>query len=125
MKSASIRFHGSLNDYLPRRRKSVVIRYEFYVAPTIKDAIESMGVPHPEVDLVLVNNSSVDFEYHLKGDDKIEVYPLTESHLPSKGILLSGNRLAEGKFILDVHLGSLARTLRLLGFDTSYENNLE
>ncbi|MCD4665142.1 MAG: Mut7-C RNAse domain-containing protein, partial [Bacteroidales bacterium] len=31
--------------------------------------------------------------------------------------------LRETKFILDVHLGKLARYLRMLGFDSLYENN--
>lgn len=123
MKSASFRFHDSLNDFLPRRRKSSVIPYAFYISPTVKDAIESMGVPHPEVDVVLVNYKSVNFDYHLQHDDVIEVYPLADCEISSGKILLSGNRLADEKFILDVHLGSLARMLRLLGFDTCYENH--
>ncbi|KIC93514.1 Mut7-C RNAse domain-containing protein [Flavihumibacter solisilvae] len=113
MKSASFRFHDSLNDFLPWRRKFSVIRYEFYIAPTVKDAIESMGVPHPEVDVILVNKIAVDFDYHLHEGDAIEVYPVSVKH---------GTPI---KFILDVHLGSLARMLRLLGFDTLYQNYYE
>ena len=125
LKSASFRFYGTLNDFLPGRRKNSWVRYEFYIAPTIKDAIESMEVPHPEVDLVLVNNAPVDFQYHLENNDTIEVYPLFHKKIFPAYMSLSGNHLVEEKFILDVHLGALAKALRMLGFDARYENNYD
>lgn len=89
----------------------------------MKDAIEAMGVPHPEVDVVLVNDVPASFFYLLLERDRVEVYP-ARSHVSwpesySFGVLDP----APDKFILDVHLGKLAKALRMLGFDTLYRND--
>lgn len=92
---------------------------------TIKDIIESLGVPHTEVDLILANQKPVQFDYHPEKDDFISVYPVFEAIDISSINLLRPRPLRETKFVLDVHLGTLARYLRLLGFDTYYRNNLK
>ena len=56
---AVFKFHGELNDFLPAHYKNVAIKYEFDRNPSIKDSIEAMGVPHTEVDLIIVNGISV------------------------------------------------------------------
>src|SRR5215471_6222101 len=111
-KSATFLFHGSLNDFLlsSKRRKPVV--YTFDDTPAIKHAIETIGVPHPEIDVIRVNNVAVDFYYSLQDEDIAEVFPFISSH-----------QKEEEKFILDVHLGKLAKALRLFGFDSYYEND--
>ena len=43
---------------------------------SVKDVIESCGVPHPEVDLILVNGQPVDFDYAIASDADIELYPV-------------------------------------------------
>lgn len=43
--------------------------------PSIKDTIEALGVPHPEVELILANGQSVDFDYSLQDGDRFSVYP--------------------------------------------------
>jgi uncharacterized protein with PIN domain len=84
----------------------------------VKDLIEAMGVPHAEVREVLVNGEQVLLNHRLQPEDRVEVYPYdgTEEEL------LQG--IAARRFVLDVHLGTLARSLRMLGFDTVYENDL-
>ncbi|MFP4469552.1 MAG: Mut7-C RNAse domain-containing protein, partial [Bacteroidales bacterium] len=92
---------------------------------TVKDAIESMGVPHTEIDLILANGKSVDFSYQLKNGDRIAVYPVFES-LDIKPLhRLHPEPLRETRFVLDVHLGKLCKYLRMLGFDTFYRNDLD
>ncbi|WP_299754801.1 Mut7-C RNAse domain-containing protein [uncultured Pontibacter sp.] len=76
--TATFRFHGALNDFLSKHRKRQVIHYAFRGAPAIKDAIEALGVPHPEVDVVLVNGMPVLLSYALHPDDVVEVYPVEE-----------------------------------------------
>ena len=124
-KNVQLRFYAELNDFLSKEKKQVCISYEFWGSPTVKDAIEANGIPHIEVDMILVNSVSVDFNYHLKNGDQVSVYPVFEKLDISKVSKLSHSPLREIKFILDVHLGKLAKYLRMLGFDTFYRNNLE
>ncbi|MFC1508815.1 Mut7-C RNAse domain-containing protein [Candidatus Omnitrophota bacterium] len=122
-KKAHFRFYEELNDFLPAGKKKIRFPYEFQGKPSIKDAIEALGVPHTEVDLVLANGESVSFSYHLHNNDTISVYPVFESLDITPVIHLREKPLRDLKFILDVHLGKLARYLRMLGFDTLYENS--
>ena len=52
---AYFRFYEELNDFLHKERRKVTFAYEFIGNPSVKDAIEALGVPHVEVDLVVVN----------------------------------------------------------------------
>ena len=97
--------------------------YPFGGMPSIKDAIEAIGVPHVKVDLILVNSQPVDFGYRLKNNDYVSVYPVFETLEISGVSPLRKKPLREVKFILDVHLGKLARYLRMVGFDTLYRND--
>lgn len=92
---------------------------------TVKDVIESLGVPHTEIDLILVNGESVSFRYKPCIDDRVSVYPVFESLDISQVTRLRPEPLRVSRFILDVHLGKLAKYLRMLGFDTLYRNDYE
>jgi len=118
-----IRFYEELNDFLPKKRRKIPFHHTYNGNMSIKDVFESLGVPHTEVDLILVNGESVDFNYKTKNNDYISVYPVFES-LDIKNVTkLRPEPLRITKFVLDVHLGKLARYLRMLGFDSLYENN--
>ncbi|MEW5813956.1 MAG: Mut7-C RNAse domain-containing protein [Spirochaetota bacterium] len=119
---AVFRFYEELNDFLPPEKKKLSFFHAFDGKPSIKDTIESLGVPHTEIDLILVNGNPVDFSYQLRNGDRVAVYPVFESFDISKVTKLRNNPLREPAFILDVHLGKLARLLRMLGFDTYYDN---
>lgn len=123
MKTARFRFYEELNDFLPVKRRKVSFLHEFSGNPSIKDVIESLGVPHVEIDLVLVNGKSVDFSYRLKDGDNVSVYPVFESLDISTIVRLRPEPLRETRFILDAHLGRLSKYLRLMGFDTLFNNN--
>ena len=123
LNKAKFRFYEELNDFLPQKKKKKLFIHSFECNPSIKDVIESMGVPHTEIDMILVNGSSVNFSYQLKDKDVVSVYPVFESLDISNVTHLREQPLREPKFILDVHLGRLARYLRMFGFDTLYENN--
>jgi len=124
-KYITIRFYEELNDFLPPENHKKDIYLPFFNQPTIKDIVESFGVPHTEIDLILANGKSVDFNYHINTLDRISVYPKFECFDIQTITKLRKNPLRENRFILDVHLGKLAKYLRLLGFDTLYQNNLE
>lgn len=116
-------FHGELNDFLPARRQHQQFAYSVAEKQSIKDVIESVGVPHPEVALIVMSNTPVDFGYLVHDNDQFDVYPAYSPTvtLPYPRALPA----PEPRFILDVHLGRLAEYLRLLGFDTLYRNDYD
>lgn len=123
MKTVSFRFYEELNDFLPKEKRKTRFEHEFIDRTSIKDMIESLGVTHTEVDLILVNGTSVNFSYIVQDLDDISVYPVFESMDISDVQHLRSKPLRNKKFILDVHLGTLARYLRMIGFDTKYRND--
>jgi uncharacterized protein with PIN domain len=122
-KQAEFRFYEELNDFLSKEKQKKSFTYEFSGSPTIKDAIEACGVPHPEIDLILVNGNSVGFDYHLIDGNRVSVYPVFESLDISPVVKLRKAPLRKIRFIIDVNLGKLARLLRMVGFDSLYEND--
>ena len=121
---AYFRFYGSLNDFLPSSRRQQGFTHLVRGNPSIKDTIEALGVPHPEVELILANGQSVGFDYSFQDGDRFSIYPhFTSLSLGSVQILRPP--LCLTRFVLDVHLGKLATYLRLLGFDTWYRYDCE
>jgi uncharacterized protein len=123
--SVYIRFYEELNDFLPEESRKKEIRAPFPEGATVKSLIEELGVPHTEVDLILVNGRSEDFSYRIADSDRISVYPVFESFDVSSVSKVRSRPLRVTRFVLDVHLGKLAKSLRLLGFDTLYSNTLD
>ena len=121
----TIRFYEELNDFLHYTKRKKPFNIILSGKRTIKDIIESLGVPHTEVDLILANQLPVGFDYHPEKEDYISVYPVFEALDISTINLLRPAPLRVPKFVLDVHLGTLARYLRLTGFDTLYRNDLQ
>lgn len=121
-RAAFLRFYGELNDFLPPQRRGVMQLYCFDVPASIKDAIESFGPPHPEVDLIIANHQLVDFTYTVQRGDYISVFPPFHSIDLGPVPQLRPPLENPPRFILDVHLGRLAAYLRLLGFDAWYSN---
>lgn len=123
LKKATLRFYEELNDFLPSNKRKKRFEHSFIDRTSVKDMIESLGVPHTEVDLILVNGNSVNFSYLVNGSDDISVYPMFESLDITNLQRLRAKPLRKPKFVLDVHLGTLAKYMRMLGFDTLYKNN--
>jgi uncharacterized protein len=123
MNQAWFRFYEELNDFLPPEKQKKAFPYSFNGTPSVKDAIEAIGIPHVEIELILINGISVDFSCKLHNEDKISVYPVFETLDITPLIRLRERPLRETRFVLDVHLGKLAKYLRLCGFDTFYKRN--
>jgi uncharacterized protein with PIN domain len=121
----TIRLYEELNDFLPPQKRKKAFSHVFKESGSVKDLIESLGVPHTEIDLILINGRSVDFDYRVKDGDRISVYPVYESMDISPVIKLRPQPLRETRFVLDTHLGRLAAYLRMLGFDTLYRNDYD
>jgi len=121
-KFVSIRFYEELNDFLTQDKRKKQFIHKFIDRTSVKDLIESLGVPHTEVDMILVNGKSVSFDYLINHKDDISVYPVFESFDVSEVQHLRPEPLRNSKFLCDVHLGKLAKNLRMLGIDTLYFN---
>ncbi|MHB8077743.1 MAG: Mut7-C RNAse domain-containing protein [Candidatus Krumholzibacteriia bacterium] len=96
---------------------------------SVKDALENLGIPHTEVDLLLIGGLPVGFGHRVRDADRFDVHPVPRADLASTALLpwpearLQPRPLARERFVCDQHLGRLARLLRLLGFDTLYGND--
>lgn len=120
-----VRFYAELADLVPQARQAREFGVVFSQGRTVKDLIEGLGVPHTEVDLVLVNGRSVDFSHVLSDGERVSVYPVFEMFDISAVTRVRSAPLRQPRFILDVHLGRLAVYLRLAGFDCQYRNDLQ
>lgn len=123
--TVTIRFYEELNFFLKKEQQKQTITAEAAEGQTVKDLVESFSVPHVEVDLILINGQPVDFSYQVKAEDRISVYPVFERLDISSVNRLRPEPLREPRFIADVHLGTLARRLRILGFYTEYKNRAD
>lgn len=122
-KVAEFRFYAELNDFLSPEQRQQTISYRFSGHPGIKDPIEAFGIPHTEVELIIVNGQSVRFDYQLQAGDRVAVYPIFKMLDISPLPRLRGKTSSDPRFILDVNLGKLAKFMRLLGFDSLYRND--
>ncbi len=120
-----IQFFAQLNDFVARDKRHRAFDFAFIKARSIKDLIESIGIPHTEVDIILVNRQSVDFSYLVTGGEEIEVYPYASGLKLAAVVHNQPPAPAPPRFVLDVHLGRLAGYLRMLGFDTLYRNDYD
>lgn len=114
-----LRFYGRLNDLLPPERRGGAIVRTLREAAAVKDTIESLGVPHPEVDVIVVNGEAVGFDYRVREGDAVAVYPAFHA-IDLEGVTRAGSDPPRPvRFVADVHLVKLASLLRLAGFDTT------
>jgi uncharacterized protein with PIN domain len=122
MTTATFRFYEELNDFLAPERRGREFGCSCARAATVKHMIEAFDVPHTEVELVLVNGESVGFDRMLQDGDRVAVYPKFEALDVTPLLRVREHALRSLRFVADAHLGGLARRLRLLGFDTVYDN---
>lgn len=120
-----LRLHAELNDFLPIEQRHKVTSHPLNDSAAVKHLIESAGVPHPEVGLILVNDRAVDFGHLLKPRDCVDVYPATHFTPNAPLVHLRPPLRPPIRFVLDTHLGQLARYLRLFGFDALYCNDYD
>jgi uncharacterized protein len=114
-------FHDGLDYFLkPDQRRRQPIRRTVDCRTAVKDLIESCGIPHPEVDLILVDKRQVDFPFRIENDCIADVFPFSPQRI-SSGLQSRGIRT----FVADGHLGKLVRDLRLLGIDIAYRNDAD
>ncbi|GAA5523007.1 Mut7-C ubiquitin/RNAse domain-containing protein [Aliifodinibius salicampi] len=127
MITVSLRFYGDLNDLLTISTGQNQTTFERQLpGPTsVKDLIEGCGVPHTEVDVILVDSKAVDFSYLIADGNRISIYPVFNSLDIPEADRLQKPTAHYPRFLADVNLGKLARYLRLAGLDTAYRNDAD
>lgn len=125
MVTATFRFYEELNDFLAPALRRREFQRHCARAATTKHMIEALGVPHTEVELILVNGESTGFSYLLCDGDRVAVYPKFEALDVTQALRVRAEPLRVTRFIADAHMGGLAHLLRMCGFDTLYDNHFE
>jgi uncharacterized protein len=125
MVTATFRFYAELNDFLAPERRGRESLSPCARAATAKHMIEALGVPHTEVELVLVNGEPADFDRLLKDNDRVTVYPRFRTMDVSSLSCIPASSPDYIRFVAYAHLGGLAHSLRMAGFDTLYDNNFQ
>jgi uncharacterized protein with PIN domain/sulfur carrier protein ThiS len=120
----TVRAYAELNNFLPKKWRQREFTYPLNGGFSLKHLIESAGIPHTEIEIILINGESVDFNTNVEPGDRISVYPVFESLDITPLVKLRPEPLRKTRFILDVHLGKLALILRLLGFDAGFPGNI-
>jgi uncharacterized protein len=120
-----LRVYAELNDFLPPDVRGMTVRRAFRPHQTVKDVIEAAGIPHTEVDLVVIDGEPVDFSHRPTSGDRIAAYPVFETLDISPISRLRPAPLRDPRFVVDVNLGRLARLLRLLGLDARFDPGLD
>ncbi|MDF1593790.1 MAG: Mut7-C RNAse domain-containing protein [Desulfobacterales bacterium] len=124
MPKAIFRFYEELNDYLPKHQRKRDFRAEFSGKRSVIDMIAALGVPHPEIDLILANGKSIGFDHILKDGDRFSVYPVFEAFNIKDITRLREVPIRETRFIVDKNLDDVVKTMRLLGFDVYCDPSL-
>jgi uncharacterized protein len=122
---ATFRLYAELNDFLPRARRQTTIKREFDNGTPVKDLLEAIGVPHAEIELVVVNGRCVGFGRQVLNGDLVSAYPKFHAIDIGAARSLAPAPQVQPRFIADVHLGRLAAYLRAAGIDTLYRNNYD
>ncbi|MEU7629711.1 Mut7-C RNAse domain-containing protein [Nocardia sp. NPDC049220] len=112
-----IRVFAELNDFLRPDQRYTVSDRPVRPHQTVKDIVEAAGIPHTEVDLILVNGQPVGFDHRPVAGDRITVYPVFETLDIARITRVRPRPLRESRFVADVNLGGLAKMMRLMGLD--------
>jgi len=118
MQQASFRFYGELNDFLAAEQRDMPLVYRFDGCPAVTDAIEAIGVPHPEVAVIRINDHAVGFFHGLNNGEAVVVYGHAAYPDVEETFIQPFLPAGVPRFVLDVHLGKLAGFMRTAGFDS-------
>ncbi len=112
---ADIRVAPELGLFLrPRRRADLGGWVRCDGVSSLGHVVQSLGVPLTEVGALVVNGVSEQPRYRPRGGDVVRVLPVPRPE-----------PVDQPRFLLDVHLGALARRLRLVGVDTAYDRDAD
>ncbi len=115
MPTAQFRFHGDLVPLLKEDQQDGYFDYPFQGSQSAKHLVESVSVPHTEVGALWVDGRAAGLEAIIQDGEQVDVFPCLPLLEPEP----------DARFILDNHLGRLAASLRMLGFDCLYRNDYQ
>ena len=104
-----VRFYQELGDFLAPHRRGREFELTVHDGTTTKALVEHCGVPHGEVDLLLVDGESVDFACKLQDGQRVSVYPVFESFDISSLTRVRPVPLRVVRFLVDANLASWPR----------------
>jgi hypothetical protein len=116
--TVSFRFYEELNDYLPKDQRKRDIEIVLKGPRTLRSIITSFHIPPSNVDLILVDGVSADFEHALEGGERVSIYPVFELLNIKEVTRLRETPLRKNRFIVDSDLAALAEKMMKSGFDT-------
>lgn len=120
--TASYHFHGDLPALLRGRwRRQNPVLQTVTRSASIKDALESFGLPHTEVGEIVCNGEPVGFSWPVAAGQVFDIFPVLPPWDVLSPSLLRPAPLSVARFLADANVGRLARYLRLAGFDTLYD----
>jgi uncharacterized protein with PIN domain len=111
--TARVRVAEQLRFLLAARNRFGDVAVAVNGVSSLLHLVESLGVPRTEVGEVRMAGLPVALHARPRGGDLIEVLAVRRPQ-----------RIADPRFVLDAHLGALARRMRLLGLDASYRNDV-
>ncbi len=111
-----LRVAAELRLFLTGRHRRAEVDGDYDGVSSLGHLVESLGPPLTEVGALLVDSRAVPPAYRPRPAEKVDVVPVRRPQ-PVPGW--------PPRFLLDVHLGALARRLRLLGLDTAYRTEAE
>lgn len=116
-----LRFHGELADLLRTNTTEGIVRYPVGRRASIKDMIESLGIPHTELYRMRVGEQEVDFSYLPGQDDTMDLWPASVPVDVTRETRLRSALPRAGRFLVDENVAGLVPLLRGLGLDTVYD----
>ncbi len=125
MSQAWLKFHGALNDFLPPAQRGTTLHLNFDREASVKDMIESLGIPHTEIGAIRIDDRPVDFSWRVQDGNHIDITPIAAVRNDPNLPRLRPDQPDPPRFVADVNLGRLAKYLRMLGFDTRYTNDCD
>jgi len=125
MGTVLIRFYEELNDWLPPGKRKRDFEVPLNGKETVREIIETLGVPAEQVDLLLVNGQSAALEEVVKEGDRISAYPVFERLDIEEVSRVREKPLRSLRFIVDADLKALAQSLERLGLDVFSRGGLE
>lgn len=122
----AICFHQDLRSLLSLgMRDHAIIEHTIHRQASIKDIIEALQIPHPEIGALLVQGKPVDFTYKVCDGDRIEVQLLMAPVNPCQPSLLRPEPLPRIRFMTDANVARLGSLLRMAGLDTLCPKGLD
>ena len=112
--SVQVRVDPDLRFLLPARHRGGTVTVPVDGNATIGHVAESLGLPRTEIGELLVAGTTAPASARANPGDVIEVRPVARPQ-----------PVDAPRFVLDVHFGTLARRMRLLGIDTAYRNDAD